>query len=98
TDGEDRRNAGPIVGVDLDRSLVAKFDPRHVEPEARAVWFAPDREEELVGLDVVAAGHGHVQRAAIALLDLLDRGMEPEVDALADRDLHQPVDDLLVVL
>ena len=58
----------------------------------------PDREQQLVGLDVVAAGHGDVQRSVVAPLDLVDRRVELEVDALAHRYLHQPVDNLLVIV
>ena len=39
-----------------------------------------------------------VQRAVLVPLDPLDRRVEPEIDALAQRNLEQPVDDLLVIV
>ena len=38
------------------------------------------------------------EAAVLALLDPVDRRVELEVDALADRNLQQPVDDLLVIV
>ena len=39
-----------------------------------------------------------MQHSVFALLNLLDRRVELEVDALAHRDLHQAVDELLIIL
>src|SRR5438270_3539369 len=97
-DGERRRNRRAIVRVDLDLSFLAHVHADILETHAARVRLAPGREQHLVRLDVVAAGHGDVQHSVFALLNLLDRRVELEVDALAHRDLHQAVDELLVIL
>ena len=56
-DREDRRHDRAVVGIDLDLALVAELDARVFQPEALGVRLAADREQQLVGLDVVAAGH-----------------------------------------
>jgi hypothetical protein len=96
-DGEDRGHARAIILVDLDLSPLADLDPRRFAAELFDIGSPSDRKQNLVSLDVVAAGHANMQRVVLVPLDCVDRRVKLEVDALADRDLDEPVDNLLVV-
>ena len=54
------------------------------------------REQNCISIEIITAGHGHVKRPIFTLLDLLDQGVELEVDPLSQRDLQQSVDKLLM--
>ena len=90
---------GAVVGIDLDLALFAHLDAGRFEAEARRCsacgrWRTASASASISSQPVMR----DVERAVVAPLDLLDRRIELEVDALAQRDLDQPVDDLLVVV
>src|SRR5690349_1686314 len=71
-DGKDRGHAGAVVGVDLDLALVAKLQPGRVATDTLDIGTPPDREKNLVGLDVLAPRHPHTERSVVVLLDSVD--------------------------
>src|SRR5690606_10452935 len=90
-------HAGLAELIDLDRATFAQFDARFLQPQSLRVWHASGSEHHAIDFQIVVIGHGDPERAAIELLDTAELGIEAEVDALGDRDLQQPVAQLLVI-
>jgi hypothetical protein len=89
---------GAVIGIDLDLPFLADLDANRFEAEVRGIRLASDGDQQLVRLDVVATLHRDLERAAIGPLDAVGSDIEAEIDAFAQRDLDQPIDDLRVVV
>src|SRR6266498_743465 len=77
-----------IEGVDLDLAFVAELDSGCFEPHAFGVRLPPGRKQYVIAFDIVTTGQRDMQRAVVAPFDPVDRRVELEVDALAQRNLE----------
>ena len=96
--GIDVIDIGLAEAIDLDFARLAKLDARIFQAEPLDVRYAADREHHEIGLLLVAIRQFDEIATLVARLDILERGVEAELDPLHRADLQQAIAHRLVIL